>query len=741
METKNKYSKICLLFYFFLLFIIVLPFIQNYPKFIAGGDFDFTDYGMKIQLERNLYVWSVGDGYGGLAMGKYAPMFTGLIITSLSLLFPINLVQLILLISYYSVAFWSIFFVLTEYSSKMSIKDINPLIIPSLSLFYCTNLLTFYFLKLPTYSFLAFFALTPLIGLLIIKLMKSNEKKYFLFLIIAILFNTYTFSNVTTAIIQSIVLFVLIIPFLEKKHIKKLLIIFLIYYLINIPAILEYIMIYLFNRDIMASSQIQQLLLDSAKNVQMELFGFKNIFRILSGDLFGQWWNYLGLVNNFPFKDLYNTPIYLLILFVPIFLLILSILEIKLNKTLLYMAIIFIISLILIAALGFAPLSNFWNLLYTLPFFGIFRNSNKFWPLLIIPLTILLIPILNKRKYYISIFIIYLLFLNVYSISGNLFTKDNFVNLPEEYSIDSINSAMQGIPEGNVGIVYPAKDFFLYGFKWGYMGWSPFLSLQNELSLLHKQGDSLSQANKNIYNHFVDENLSLIKKEDFEKYRVKYIILHKDINYNVFEYYNNYDAVTQYLDREFTLINSNKYYSIYQTFSSNVLLVNSNNLQFQKVNPTKYKLYINNLDGTQDLSFLESYHKEWKLYLKKHPTDSWCNQIEFYENTNTTECKSTQKFFEGEELSYLWKKPVFDNSHEIVYDYANGWTIDSEYIKSHYSNNYYTTNSDGSINVELVMYFKPQSYFYLGILISITTVLACIAYLFYSFFKTKREKP
>ena len=49
--------------------------------------------------------------------------------------------------------------------------------------------------------------------------------------------------------------------------------------------------------------------------------------------------------------------------------------------------------------------------------------------------------------------------------------------------------------------------------------------------------------------------------------------------------------------------------------------------------------------------------------------------------------------------------------------------------KDNFSRDYYTENPDGSINIELVMYFKPQSYFYLGLIISGTTFISCIAYL------------
>ena len=62
---------------------------------------------------------------------------------------------------------------------------------------------------------------------------------------------------------------------------------------------------------------------------------------------------------------------------------------------------------------------------------------------------------------------------------------------------------------------------------------------------------------------------------------------------------------------------------------------------------------------------------------------------------NITECiNKDYTFFEGEELKYLYEKSIFDSSHHLVKDY-------------------YKENPDGSIDVNLTLYFKPQSYFYL----------------------------
>ena len=75
----------------------------------------------------------------------------------------------------------------------------------------------------------------------------------------------------------------------------------------------------------------------------------------------------------------------------------------------------------------------------------------------------------------------------------------------------------------------------------------------------------------------------------------------------------------------------------------------------------------------------------------------------------------------------------------MVYDYANQWTIDPAYIRAHYPREYYRENSDGTIDVRMTMYFRPQSYFYLGLIISGFTLFGCVSYLVVSGVRGRRR--
>lgn len=125
--------------------------------------------------------------------------------------------------------------------------------------------------------------------------------------------------------------------------------------------------------------------------------------------------------------------------------------------------------------------------------------------------------------------------------------------------------------------------------------------------------------------------------------------------------------------------------------------------------------------------------EKWQeIIIPKINTHSW-------ETYKVKECQSENKIFVGDELSKLWQKPIFDNTHTKVYDYANEWTIDPEYIKANYPKEYYKENPDWSIDIRLTLYFKPQSYFYLGLIISWTTFLILVFYLIIDSIRVRRK--
>jgi hypothetical protein len=114
-----------------------------------------------------------------------------------------------------------------------------------------------------------------------------------------------------------------------------------------------------------------------------------------------------------------------------------------------------------------------------------------------------------------------------------------------------------------------------------------------------------------------------------------------------------------------------------------------------------------------DVIFSENYNPNWNIYQQNL---KWTN-ILFNKSIPLPESLHTKNKFN-----------------------LNSFAIDPEYIKANFDKSMYKENPDGSIDVELTLYFKPQSYFYLGIIISGTTLILCLGYLGFYWFRRRGSK-
>ncbi|MCZ7355903.1 MAG: hypothetical protein O8C66_09035 [Candidatus Methanoperedens sp.] len=168
--------------------------------------------------------------------------------------------------------------------------------------------------------------------------------------------------------------------------------------------------------------------------------------------------------------------------------------------------------------------------------------------------------------------------------------------------------------------------------------------------------------------------------------------------------------------------NPDKYSNISDVFHTNQN--NKFDITFQEINPTKYKVHVNTSKPFV-LVFSESYDPQWKAYIEdknSEPNDI----IKSYENTKVKEAKHDMKFTPSD-VSYLFKKSLPDENHFMANGYANSWYIDSQEL------------SMGE-NFTVVLYFKPQSYFYIGLVISGITFISVVGYCIWNWRRNKAKK-
>ncbi|MBU2028780.1 SAP domain-containing protein, partial [Patescibacteria group bacterium] len=88
-----------------------------------------------------------------------------------------------------------------------------------------------------------------------------------------------------------------------------------------------------------------------------------------------------------------------------------------------------------------------------------------------------------------------------------------------------------------------------------------------------------------------------------------------------------------------------------------------------------------------------------------------------------------------------------EEDHLMVNGYANSWIINTDELCNNPSykvesynveSGYCVKNADGSYDFEMVVEFWPQRLFYVGVGISGTTLLLCLAYLGYDYYRRKK---
>ncbi len=246
-----------------------------------------------------------------------------------------------------------------------------------------------------------------------------------------------------------------------------------------------------------------------------------------------------------------------------------------------------------------------------------------------------------------------------------------------------------------------------------YSGVSPlqFLTKKNDLDGLLSFPSKFSQSLiDNILKQKTDPVVHF-----FQQMNVKYIIVNNDVSDELKKSYlytyssrgDLYNAQNENLKKvilgrrikdfgkRYSLYEINKSFSsekIYLTEELNKLPNNFSQVIYKKRASYRYDIDIANLKGLKYLVFLDPHHKGWGLYFKSG-------------------------------------KVLIPEPDHLVFDYANGWTIDSKYIRKNFPQEYYQENPDGSINLKLTLYFKPRDYFYPSIAVSIGTTIILLLYL------------
>ncbi len=155
--------------------------------------------------------------------------------------------------------------------------------------------------------------------------------------------------------------------------------------------------------------------------------------------------------------------------------------------------------------------------------------------------------------------------------------------------------------------------------------------------------------------------------------------------------------------------------SYYLVGDPSIKIENPASVAFELINPTKKLVHIKGASTPFFLAMSESYHPKWQLQMNNDKVNGFFNSW----------------------MPFVVPDKVSDDRHYKLNDFLNAWYVDTG-VMCH-NNSACVKNEDGSYDIELVVEFFPQRWFYLGLLISGMTLTGCIGYLTYEWRKNKKQ--
>ena len=192
---------------------------------------------------------------------------------------------------------------------------------------------------------------------------------------------------------------------------------------------------------------------------------------------------------------------------------------------------------------------------------------------------------------------------------------------------------------------------------------------------------------------------------------------------SLYVYARSVDGKTNIINRydNFKLIEvpdlSDRFYVVSEPVGedgSPVQLKEPESISFDLLNPTKKLVHIKGATTPFFLGMSESYHPQWQLQMNNQKING----------------------FFASWMPLVKPDRVGDEYHYKLNDFLNGWYVDPATLCV--QNSACTQNADGSYDMEMTVEFFPQRWFYLGLLISGSTLAACLAYLATTWLRSKR---
>jgi len=393
----------------------------------------------------------------------------------------------------------------------------------------------------------------------------------------------------------------------------------------------------------------------------------------------------------------------------------------KNNKDVIFFGLLSLLGILLSKQVA-PPFENLYLWLYSyFPGFNAFREASKFYFVVALGYSVLIgafsawiwelkanSPKLIYLKYCFSVIIITVLLINTKPIiTGEIGTLFVPRTIPNDYII--LKNFVLGQNTFFRTLWIPTDS------RWGiYNNLHPKISLVNAINM-----DWISFQTAKIPTDSEEDRIIRLLNQPFSQKllndsSIKYLIVPLQDKENDDDFYVYYGHRNYYIDKlneipylkkrdigtkEVVVYEINEYRPhIYVSLLKEIVNTETQfkKINFSSINQEEFSVNIKNISSPFYLNFTEAYHPNWKIHLG---TFHWLNGL-----TNT---------------NYYLR----EDRHSASYSKLNIFYIDPKKDCKLYS---CKINSDGSFNIDMTIFFTPQSYMYIGFIISFFTLVVCL---------------
>ena len=429
------------------------------------------------------------------------------------------------------------------------------------------------------------------------------------------------------------------------------------------------------------------------------------------------------------------------------------------RKVFLVLLALYLVALTLGLGPNSAATGRIWIFAYNhIPSFGFFRTFSRFITLALVAIVFLLAYALyqlhrSSFKYFphvIVAFVVALLAAHWVFFTGNLNGTLSTASIPKEYA--SLNSKLLDKESDFSVITFPNVAYEAYGWS-ANSNQQAFQQIEYFKEFFLDQPvifNRLALNDMNIKNRYFprlfayNSSFSFYSSfdSDLNKLDVKYVLVHKDL-VDIVSVINNlpnlksaadvhaaerlpYQLYMAYFsqDPNYKLVENNNVFAVYENEAFRPI-IRASGVYFEKLNDSTYRVYLSNLKSARTLTLLQRFDSGWQIYPLRAPSLAWCRRIATY-SSGLSECArgSGDNFVEA--AARALGSGTLHVPHAEVMGYANEWRLDAHSVRKQFSAQYYSANPDGSINIAVLLYFRPQSDFYLGLIVTLLTMGGCL---------------